>query len=62
MTMTDLASSTLASAFSSAEYVELTQEEQTQIDGGLIPLLLIGGLLLLSGCRLSEEAAGHHRH
>jgi len=39
---------------------ELDAVEMKEVEGGIIPLLLIAGLILLSGCKLSEEAAGHH--
>lgn len=39
--------------------VELKNQEMKEIDGGLIPLLIIGAALLVSGCAAKKAPCGN---
>lgn len=43
--------------------VEMNSQEVQEIDGGFIPLLIIGACLLLSGCAATKPIPEHsHKH
>ncbi len=40
--------------------VEMNDQEMTEIEGGIAPLIVIGCLLLLSGCIMLKPIAEHN--
>ena len=43
--------------FKTANLTELSNDELLEVDGGIVPLLIIGAALLLGGCATTREVA-----